>query len=73
MLDEALSDIAGRIAVDSGKGMPIVVFNPLSWPQTGPVKTVVPSLDRNDHIFDAEGRPARMQAPPANTAGSYLD
>jgi len=71
--DDALATIAGRLAVDPGKGTPIVVFNPLSWPQTGPVKVIVPSWDRADHIFDAEGRPARMQAKPARTSGSGLN
>jgi alpha-mannosidase len=73
VLREALDSIAGRIAVDPAKGTPIVVFNPLSWPQTGPVKAVVPSWDPAYHVFDADGRPARMQAKPSRISGSDLD
>jgi alpha-mannosidase len=71
--DEALAAIAGRIAVDPAKGKPIVVFNPLSWPQTGPVKAIVPSCDPACHIFDQEGRPALMQARRGRVPGSDLN
>jgi alpha-mannosidase len=73
MLDDALAAIAGRIALNPEKGLPIVVFNPLSWAQTGPVKAVVPSLEPFDQIFDAAGRPARMMGKPARPSGSDLD
>ena len=71
--DDALAEIASRIAVDPAKGIPIVVFNPLSWPQTGPVKAVASSWDPAFHVHDAEGRPARMQVPPRKPSGSELD
>ncbi|HSA96870.1 MAG TPA: glycosyl hydrolase-related protein [Acidobacteriota bacterium] len=73
MRDEALGAIAGRIAVDPAKGIPIVIFNSLSWPQTGPVQAVVPSWDPAYHVLDAEGRPAPMQVPPLKPSGTYLD
>jgi alpha-mannosidase len=73
VLQDALGWIAGGVATVPGKGMPIVVFNPLSWAQTGPVSVIVPARDRNYHIFDTDGRPARMQAKPARTSGSDLD
>jgi alpha-mannosidase len=73
MLNDALGWIAGGVATVPGKGTPIVVFNPLSWAQTGPVKVNVPSWDRDYHIFDAEGRPARMQTRPGRMPGSDLD
>ena len=71
--DGALAAIAGRVAVDPAKGTPIVVFNPLSWPQTGPVKASVPSWDPADRIFDGEGRPAPMQAERVRKPGSDLN
>ena len=40
MLDDALAAIAGRVAARPGKGTPVVVFNPLSWPVTAPVSRV---------------------------------
>ncbi len=73
MLQEALTAIASRIAVDPTKGVPIIVFNPLSWPQTGPVRAVAPSWVPAYLVHDAEGRPARMQATPARPSGSDLD
>jgi alpha-mannosidase len=73
MLQEALTAIAGRIVVDPTKGVPIIVFNPLSWPQTGPVKAVAPSWVPAYLVHDAEGRPASMQATPARPSGSDLD
>ncbi len=71
--DEALAAIAGRVAVDPVKGIPIVVFNPLSWPQTGPVRAVVPSWDPAYHVHDAEGRPARKQVPRDKGSGPGLN
>ena len=65
ILQEALTAIASRIVVDPTKGVPIIVFNPLSWPQTGPVKAVAPSWVPAYLVHDAEGRPASMQATPA--------
>jgi alpha-mannosidase len=73
VLHDALAAIAGRIAVDPGKGAPIVVFNPLSWPQTGLVKAVASSWDPAFYVHDAEGRPARMQANLSKPSGSDLD
>jgi len=73
LLDDALAAIAGRVALKPDKGLPIVVFNPLSWAQTGPVKAIVPSLERFDQIFDAEGRPARMMAKLPRASGADLD
>jgi alpha-mannosidase len=73
VLHDALTAISGRIAVDPAKGVPVVVFNPLSWPRTGPVKAVAPSWDPAYHVCDAEGRPARLQVKPARASGSDLD
>jgi alpha-mannosidase len=73
MLGEALAAIAGRVSVNTAKGAPIVVFNTLSWPVTGPVKTVVPSSDPADGIYDAEGRPALGQMKRAGSSSADLD
>jgi alpha-mannosidase len=73
LLDEALTDIAGRIAVKPEKGLPIVVFNSLSWPVTGPVKAAAPSWDPAYRIYDADGRPALGQMMRAGSSYSDLD
>jgi len=72
-LHDALAAIAGRIAVDPTKGVPIIVFNPLSWPRTGPVRAVSPLGDPAYHVWDAKGRPARMQVKAARASSSDLD
>ena len=36
ILDGALGDIASRVDTQ-GAGIPVVVYNPLSWDRTGPV------------------------------------
>jgi len=70
LLDEALTGIAGRIAFKPEKGIPIVVFNPLSWAQTAPVKAHVSPLGTGYRVVDADGRPARMDTRPVGTSGS---
>jgi len=65
--DEALAAIAGRIAVDPAKGTPIVVFNPLSWPQTGPVMVKVPSL-AGFQIVGSDGSAAIVQIEPGRNS-----
>ncbi len=37
ILKESLSEIAGKIKTNGKKGMPLIVFNSLSWTRTGPV------------------------------------
>jgi alpha-mannosidase len=71
LLDQALDGIAGRIAFKSEKGAPIVVFNSLSWPVTGPVKAALPSWDPANGIYDAAGRPVLGQMK--RTGRSFRD
>jgi alpha-mannosidase len=70
VLHDALAGIAGRVATRPGKGTPIVVFNPLSWPQTAPAKASVSPRGAAYRIVDADGREALSQRLPAETAGS---
>jgi alpha-mannosidase len=73
LLNDALMAIAGRISVDRAKGTPIVVFNSLSWPVTGPVRAVAPSFGPAYGIYDAAGRPALIQMKRAGSSGSDLE
>jgi alpha-mannosidase len=73
MRDEAMAAIAGRVAFDPAKGMPIVVFNALSWTRTGLAKAVVPARGPRGLVFDTEGRPAPMQAPSRTAPAADLD
>jgi alpha-mannosidase len=62
IIDQSLSEIAARINTQ-GNGVPVLVFNPLSWPRTdvveleaqlpGPAKQIVAS--------DSSGKPAKSQ------------
>ncbi len=66
VLHDALTAIAGRIAVDPTKGVPIVVFNSLSWARTAPVTVHLSKPGSGYHVVDAEGRPALLQAEPGS-------
>jgi alpha-mannosidase len=72
VLREALAAIAGRVALKPEKGMPIVVFNPLSWARTAPVSVHLAVPGSRYHVVDAEGRPARLQAEPGGLINSAV-
>ena len=68
----ALSDIDSHIDTDARAGVPIVIWNPLSWNRTDIVKVKVemPQAEPNGiTVLDAQGRPVLMQilSEDANT------
>ena len=69
LLDSALEGIAGRIAADPGKGTPVVVFNPLSWPSTAPVVASVPVGSGRFRVVDPAGRERPAQYLPQEPEG----
>jgi alpha-mannosidase len=73
VLSSALTAIAGRIATKPAKGTPIVVFNPLSWPQTAPATVLVTPKSAGCRIVDADGREALRQRLPAEAVGPGPD
>ncbi len=70
VLRDALAGIAARVATRPEKGTPIVVFNPLSWPQTAPATAPVGLRGAACRVVDADGREALSQRSPAEAAGT---
>jgi alpha-mannosidase len=64
VLDRALKAIAGRVETAASSGIPIVVFNGLSWARTDIIESLVPSHDRSLAIFDAKGNEVTSQILP---------
>ncbi len=58
----ALGDITARINTQ-GTGVPVVVFNSLSWPQTEVIETEaqLPAPAKQIEVVDAAGKPAQAQ------------
>jgi hypothetical protein len=57
LLNESLGKIAARTKTDATKGIPVTIFNDLSWTRSGPVEMDVPSAITGDpRVLDAAGR-----------------
>ena len=55
IIDSTLKEICSRIDT-RGKGTPVVVFNPLSWPRDDMVKGMIPEgMDDTFSVFDGRG------------------
>jgi len=65
MLTAALAGIGARIRTDDAKGVPLVVFNSLSWPRTGPVTVVGPTPEGGFSIKDFDGEDIPFQILPS--------
>jgi alpha-mannosidase len=65
VLDRALGNIATRVKTAEASGIPVVVFNALSWRRTEPVRVVLPS--GRYRIMDATGKavPSQSAVAPA--------
>ena len=64
MLNDALRKIASQIKTSPSKGLPIIVFNSLSWERTDPVVVEIKSPARNWQIQDAHGNILASQILP---------
>ncbi len=69
ILNSALADIAQR-ANTEGAGVPVVVFNPLSWERTGPVTVELhaPPAGQRYEARDSAGQPLLTQIIAQNAA-----
>jgi alpha-mannosidase len=67
MLRGALEKIASRVAAGPDKGIPVILFNSLSWQRSEPVVVAVPSSRESWQVLDDEGRVMPAQFLP--TAG----
>ena len=65
LVQNAIVTIAGRVAADPAKGVPVVLFNSLSWQRTMPVVVSVPSARSGWQVIDGEGRQMPAQLLPA--------
>jgi alpha-mannosidase len=64
MLTAALAGIGARIRTDAAKGVPLVIFNSLSWPRTDPVEAVCPAPGGGFSIKDIDGKDVPFQILP---------
>ncbi|MCX6573246.1 MAG: glycosyl hydrolase-related protein [Candidatus Aminicenantes bacterium] len=69
MLDDALAALAGRVRLDPAKGLPLVVFNSLSWPVTAPAVAAIPPGPKRYRVVDPAGRDRPFQRLPHGTSG----
>jgi len=65
VLTGALVGIASRIKPRPEKGVPLVIFNALSWPRTDPVTTVVTPRAAAFRLVDAAGTDVPYQRLPS--------
>lgn len=75
VLDVALQHISGRVATSGDKGLPVMVFNSLSWTRSDPVETTVQFPGNNYFspvLTDASGKvlPAQWSALSYHPNGS---
>ncbi|MEW5900589.1 MAG: alpha-L-fucosidase [Acidobacteriota bacterium] len=55
MLETALRRIAAKVKRPSGKAIPVVVFNSLSWKRSDPVTVAIASTSGNWRVRDGQG------------------
>jgi alpha-mannosidase len=65
ILGTALTAIAGQVKTRAGQGIPIVVFNPLSWSRTDPVVCRVPVGNGPFRVTGPAGEDIAFQVLPA--------
>jgi alpha-mannosidase len=70
VLYDALAGIASRIKTGPEKGIPLVIFNTLSWPRTDPVTAIVTPRTAEFHLVDAAGADVPYQRLPSGDAAS---
>jgi alpha-mannosidase len=69
LLDDALTGIAGRVGTRPDLGVPLVVFNTLSWPVTAPAVATVPAGPKRYRVVDALGKDRLFQRLPHGASG----
>ena len=69
ILDRSLGAIAARVKVSRVKGLPVVVFNTLSWQRTDPVICSIEPPARPFRVVDRGGTAAPHQVLPAAAGG----
>ena len=73
MLQGALERIASQIKSSRSKGLPVTIFNSLSWERTDPVIVEINSSSQNWNVHDSQGNvmPSQVLPPlPKQTEGT---
>ncbi len=65
MLETAIQKIAARVATAPARGIPVVLFNSLSWERSCPVVISVPSTRAGWQVVDDQGRQMPAQFLPS--------
>ncbi|MGA3178092.1 MAG: alpha-mannosidase [Candidatus Acidiferrum sp.] len=75
ILHGSLEEIAARVNT-AGRGVPVIVFNPLAWPRTEVVEVAaqLPSPAANVQVFDSTGKaiPAQMIRMDESTQQAHM-
>ncbi len=70
VLDDALTAIATRVKAPPEKGIPLIVFNTLSWSRTDPVTALVAPRTAAFRLVDAAGADVPYQRLPSENPAS---
>jgi alpha-mannosidase len=73
MLYTALAGIASHITTQSNRGVPLIVFNTLSWKRTDPIACLITPQSRDFLLLDGDGKESayqRLPALPGQAAGA---
>lgn len=69
LLDQALNAIAAHVKTDSKRGVPVTVFNDLSWPRTDVVELDLPGgISSSAIVVDERGNEIPSQETQADSA-----
>ncbi len=74
LLDQSIRSLASKVAVNEKRGIPLVVFNSLSWERTSPVMCRVkfdPQQARSVRLFSKDGKkvPVQLEKVKAGSGG----
>jgi len=64
MLNEALASITERVKTRENKGIPILIYNALSWQRSDPVVVTLPRAAGNYQVVDSHDQPVASQELP---------
>lgn len=65
ILNQSLSSITSRIKTDKSKGIPVVIFNTLSWPRSGAVTIELTGIGKQINLKDSTGQLLPHQILPS--------
>ncbi|MBI9018364.1 MAG: discoidin domain-containing protein [Phycisphaerae bacterium] len=72
IISKSLKGIAANIKTESSKGVPVVVFNSLSWQRSAPVECQIDLSAKYLGVFDSSGNAAVCQLIESGAEGSVV-